>query len=128
LLLRVKSMQLVLFVILSLALIARFGPLGAAVALIASELIAQSAFLAVVIVSETLQRPLRYVLALLAMMVTIVAAGAALGETIGHLVPGEGLVHFVAECAVWLVTVVAFASPLLRAQFRERLLSVLFRI
>ncbi len=128
LLLRAKSAQLVLFVVLALLLIPRFGPLGAAIAMIASELIAQSAFLAVVIVSETVQRPVRYVLLLAAMMVVIVAAGAALGEAIGRLVPGRGLVHFVAECAIWLAAVAIAAAPLLRAKFRERLLSVLSRV
>ena len=128
LLLRAKSMQLVLFVVLALLLIPRYGPLGAAVALIASELVAQSAFLAVVIVSETLQRPLRYALVLLAMMVTIVAAGAALGEAISRLAPGRGLVHFVVECGVWLAVVAVVASPLLRASIREKLTSVVSRI
>jgi O-antigen/teichoic acid export membrane protein len=128
LLLRAKSAQLVLFVVLALLLIPRFGPLGAAIAMIASELIAQSAFLAVVIVSETVQRPVRYVLLLAAMMVVIVAAGAALGEAIGRLVPGRGLVHFAAECAIWLAAVAIAAAPLLRAKFRERLLSVLSRV
>ena len=127
LLLRAKSAQLVLFLVLALLLIPRSGPLGAAIAMIASELIAQSAFLAVVIVGETLRRPVRYALMLAAMMAVIVAAGAALGEAIGHLVPGSGLVHFVAECAIWLAVVAVVAAPLLRAQLRERLLAVLSR-
>jgi O-antigen/teichoic acid export membrane protein len=128
LLLRAKSAQLVLFVVLALLLIPRFGPLGAAIAMIASELIAQSAFLAVVIVGETLDRPVRYALMLAAMMAVIVAAGAALGEAIGHLAPGNGLVHFVAECAIWLAAIAIAAAPLLRAQLRERLLAALSRI
>jgi O-antigen/teichoic acid export membrane protein len=128
LLLRAKSMQLALFVVLSLLLISRFGPMGAAVALVASELIAQSAFLATVIVGETLQRPVRYALVLLAMMVTIVAAGAALAETIGRLAPGGGLTHFVVECALWLAAVALFAGPLLHAPLRNRLLATLSRI
>jgi O-antigen/teichoic acid export membrane protein len=122
LLLRAKSAQLVLFVVLALSLIPRFGPLGAAIAMIASELIAQSAFLAAVIVGETLHRPLRYAFMLAAMMAVIVAAGTALGKAIGDLVPGSGLVHFVAECAVWLATMAILAVPLLRARVRERLL------
>jgi O-antigen/teichoic acid export membrane protein len=128
LLLRAKSAQLVLFVVLALLLIPRSGPLGAAIAMIASELIAQSAFLAVVVVGETLLRPVRYTLMLAAMMAALVIAGAALGEAIGRLVPGRGLLHFVAECAVWLAAIAIFASPLSRAQFRERLLSALSRI
>ena len=67
----------------------------------------------------------RYALVLLAMMVVIVAAGAVLGELIRNLVPGSGLVHFVAECAIWLAAIAIPAAPLLRTQFRERLLSAL---
>jgi O-antigen/teichoic acid export membrane protein len=128
LLLRAKSAQLVLFVVLALLLIPRFGPLGAAIAMIASELIAQSAFLAVVVVGETLRQPVRYALMLAVMMAAIVAAGAALGAAIGSLVPGSGLIHFVAECAIWLAAIALVAAPLLRAQLRERLLSLLSRI
>jgi O-antigen/teichoic acid export membrane protein len=128
LLLRAKSAQLVLFVVLALLLIPRCGPLGAAIAMIASELIAQSAFLAVVIVGETLQRPVRYALMLAAMMAAIVAAGAVLGEAIRILLPGSGLVHFAAECALWLAAVAILAAPLLHAQLRERVLAALSRI
>ncbi len=128
LLLRAKSAQLVLFVVLALLLIPRSGPLGAAIAMIASELIAQSAFLAVVIVGETLRRPVRYALMLAAMMAVIVAAGAVLGEAIRSLVPGSGLIHFVAECAIWLAAIAIFAARLLSAKFRERLISAISRI
>jgi O-antigen/teichoic acid export membrane protein len=127
LLLRAKSAQLVLFVVLALLLIPRFGPLGAAIAMIASELIAQSAFLAVVIVGETLDRPVRYALMLAAVMASIVAAGAALGEAIDSLAPGDGLVHFVAECAIWLAAIAILSAPLLHAQLRERVLAALSR-
>jgi O-antigen/teichoic acid export membrane protein len=127
LLLRAKSAQLVLFFLLALPLIPRFGPLGAAIAMIASELIAQSAFLAAVIVGETLRRPVRYALMLVAMMAVIVAAGTTLGEAIGRMMPGSGLIHFIAECAIWLAAIAIVATPLLRAQLRERLLAVLSR-
>jgi O-antigen/teichoic acid export membrane protein len=127
LLLRAKSTQLVLFVVLALLLIPRSGPLGAAIAMIASELIAQSAFLGVVVVSETLRRPVRYALMLAAMMAAIVASGVALGEVIGSVVPGAGPVHFIAECAIWLAVIVLVATPLLHAQLRERLLAALTR-
>jgi len=39
----------------------------------------------------------------------------------------RGLVHFVAECAVWLAVIAIAAAPLLRAQLRERLLAALSR-
>jgi O-antigen/teichoic acid export membrane protein len=128
LLLRAKSAQLVLFVVLALVLIPRSGPLGAAIAMIASELIAQSAFLAVVVVREILRRPVRYGLMLAAMMALIVGAGTALGEAIGSFLPGDGLIHFIAECAIWLAAIAIVATPLLRVQFRERLLAALSRM
>ena len=57
LLLWTKSLQLVLFLVLSIVLIPRLGPLGAAIALVSSDLIAQFGVLFVVIVGETLQAP-----------------------------------------------------------------------
>jgi O-antigen/teichoic acid export membrane protein len=124
LLLRAKTIQLVLFLALALLLIPLYGPLGAAVAMITSELIAQFGFIAVVIVSETLQRPLRYALTLLSMMVFIVAAGAALGEALRHLVPGTGIIHFLAECGLWIAAATLFASPLAKSSVRERVLGM----
>jgi O-antigen/teichoic acid export membrane protein len=123
LLLRVKSAQLVIFLLLSVVLIPPLGPLGAAIALVSSDLIAQAGFLSVVIVSETLQHPVRYGLSLLAMMATIVPAGAALGEAIRLWLPGGGVAHFVIACALWLVVVAMVASPLMRREFRERLIA-----
>jgi O-antigen/teichoic acid export membrane protein len=125
LLLRAKSLQLVLFLALSLLLIPRFGALGAAIALISGDLVAQTGFLSVVIVSETLRRPLRYGLTMIGVMVTILAAGVGLGEVIRYLFPGEGIVHFVAECGLWLIAVALVTSPLLRAQYRDWLVSAL---
>jgi hypothetical protein len=37
------------------------------------------------------------------------------------LVPGSGLMHFIAECAAWLIVVGVLASPLLSAMLRARL-------
>jgi O-antigen/teichoic acid export membrane protein len=128
LLLRAKTLQLVLFLALALLLIPHYGPLGAAIAMIASEFIAQSGFIAVVIIRETVRRPWRYALLLAAMMAVTVAAGALLGEAIGYLLPGTGLVHFVVESAIWLAAIAILAAPLLSAQFREQLLSALARI
>jgi len=128
LLLRAKTLQLVLFLALSPLLIPPYGPLGAAIAMIASELIAQSGFIAVVIIRETVRRPWRYALLLAAMMAVMVAAGAVLGEAIRNLLPGTGLVHFVVESAIWLGAIAILAAPLLSVQFREHLLSALSRI
>jgi O-antigen/teichoic acid export membrane protein len=125
LLLWTKSTQLAIFLVLSIALIPRLGPLGAAIALVSSDVIAQSGILSFVIVRETLRHPVRYALSLLATMVTIVLAGATLGVVIRDLVPGTGVVHFVIECALWLMVAALVASPLAHRGLRERLIAAL---
>ena len=125
LLLRVKSAQLVIFLLLSLVLIPPLGPLGAAIALVASDLVAQGGFLSVVIVGETLKQPVRYGLLLVAMMLIIVPSGAVLGEVIRHWLPGGGIAHFVIACAAWSVAVAIVALPLMHREFRERLITMI---
>jgi O-antigen/teichoic acid export membrane protein len=125
LLLWTKSTQLVIFLILSVVLIPRLGPLGAAIALVSSDVIAQSGILSFIIVRETLRHPLRYALSLLAVMVTIVSLGVALGVLIRNLVPGTGIVHLVIECALWLTVAALVGSPLAHRGLRERLIAAL---
>jgi hypothetical protein len=64
---------------------------------------------------------LRHVVLLAMLMVLLTSAGWGLGSAIRSLVPGTGLVAFVAECALWLVIVIAVASPLASARLRARL-------
>ena len=125
LLLWTKSTQLAIFLILSVLLIPRLGPLGAAIALVSSDVIAQSGILSFIIVRENLRHPARYALSLLGTMVTIVLAGAALGVVIRDLAPGTGVVHFVIECTLWLIVVALVASPLAHRALRERLIAAL---
>jgi O-antigen/teichoic acid export membrane protein len=127
LLLWTKSLQLVTFLVLSIVLIPRLGPLGAAIALVSSDLIAQSGVLFVVIVGETLKRPIRHAVLLIAMMASIVSAGLAIGLVIQYLLPGTGIAHFVAECALWLTTVALLASTLLSKGLRDRLIATVSR-
>lgn len=121
LLLRAKSLQLAIFLVLSVILIPRLGPMGAAIALVSSDLIAQFGILFVVVVRGTLQHPLRHALLLAATMTAIVLIGAAVGGTIRYLLPGTGVAHFLLECALWLVTVAVLASPLASKRLRDRL-------
>jgi O-antigen/teichoic acid export membrane protein len=123
LLLGVKSAQLVMFLTLSIALIPRLGTLGAAIALISSDLVTQAGYLSFVILRGTLRHPLRYILFVLATMTAIILAGMELGETIRHFAPGVGVAHFVLECTVWLVLAGLLASPLALRTIRERLLA-----
>jgi len=127
LLLWTKSLQLVTFLILSLILIPRLGPLGAAIALVSSDLIAQFGFLFIIIVSETLRHPIRHTLFLIAMMVTIVPGGAAIGAAIRYLLPGTGVTHFLIECMLWLAAVALLASPLVKKPLRDKLVEAIPR-
>jgi hypothetical protein len=107
--------------VLSLLLIAPMGPLGAALAMVASDLSIQFGLLGMIIIRQTLRRPLRHVGLLATMMAVITAAGWLLGTAIRSLMPGTGLVSFVAECALWLAVVLVAASPLVSARLRARL-------
>jgi O-antigen/teichoic acid export membrane protein len=125
LLVRTKGLQLALFLVLSLVLIPPFGPLGAAVAIVASDLLVQFGLLATVIIGQTLQHPLRHVSFLLAVMGAVTLCGWALGSAIRLTVPGTGLVRFTLECVIWLAAVALIASPLLSKGLRDRLVAAI---
>ncbi len=125
LLLWTKSLQLVIFLLLSVGLIPRMGPLGAAVALVSSDMIAQFGVLFFVVVTETLRHPIRHLLLLTAMMVTIMAVGVSIGMVIKYLLPGGGIGHFVIVCTLWLAVVAVLASPLAIKSFRIRLVEAI---
>lgn len=127
LLLWTKSLQVAIFLALAVALIPSLGPLGAAIALVSSDIVVQLGVLFTTIVGETLKHPVRHLLALLAIMLTVVSFGAALGTWIGDLLPGGGIVHFVAECTLWLIGVGLIASPLANRGLRERLVAAIPR-
>jgi O-antigen/teichoic acid export membrane protein len=121
LLLWTKSLQLAIFLTLSIVLIPKLGPLGAALALVSSDSIAQIGVLFTVVIREILRHPIRHVLTLIAITVTIVSSGVAIGEAIRYLLPGTGTAHFLMECALWLVAVALLASPLANGRFRDKL-------
>lgn len=127
LLLWTKSLQVAIFLILSLSLISRLGPLGAAIALVSSDVIAQLGILFTIIVVETLDRPLRHTALLVAIVLTVVPLGAGLGALISHRLPGTGIVHFLGECVLWLVAMALLAAPLGRKDVRERLIVMIPR-
>ncbi|WP_271614789.1 lipopolysaccharide biosynthesis protein [Bradyrhizobium sp. CCBAU 51627] len=121
LLIRTKGLQLVVFLAQSFVLIPRLGPLGAAAAVVASDILLQFGLLGWVIMRQTLREPFRHIAFLLLMATGIVASGWLIGLAITALVPGGGLAHFMVECAAWLVVVGALASPLLSEALRARL-------
>jgi O-antigen/teichoic acid export membrane protein len=121
LLVRTKGLQLVVFLILSVILIPPLGPWGAAIAVVASDLLIQFGLLGLIIIRQTLERPLRHVVFLAALWVFVTLAGWALGTIIRSGVPGAGLTRFACECVLWLLVVAVAASPLLNARVRTRL-------
>lgn len=127
LLVRTKGLQLAVFLMLSVLLIPFAGPLGAAIAVVASDLIVQFGLLGVIIVRQTLRRPAMHVAFLVMIMVLVMSVGWVLGIIIQAWLPGAGLMRFVAECTLWLVVVALAASPLTNENFRNRLIAAIPR-
>ena len=127
LLVRTKGLQLAVFLVLSVLLIQRIGPLGAAIAVIASDLLIQFGLLGIIILRQTLQRPLAHLVVLMMLMITMTLCGWGLGTAIRSLLAWAGfwagLMRFVAECALWLCVVGLVASPLLSARLRRELVA-----
>jgi O-antigen/teichoic acid export membrane protein len=127
LLVRTKGLQLVVFLPLLVLLIPSLGPLGAAIAIVVSDLLIQFGLLGLIIIRQTLQRPFRHVVFLAAIMILVTSAGWALGTAIRSWVPGTGLMRFVSECTLWLIAVALAASPLAIKSFRNRLVEAIPR-
>jgi len=125
LLMRTKGLQLIVFLVLSLVLIPRLGPLGAALAVVASDLVVQFGLLTLVIVAQTLGRPWRHVAFLLVVSLSILLPGWSLGALVAALAPADGLIHFLIECTTWIVVLGLVASPLLSRGFRARILGLI---
>ncbi len=124
---RTKGLQLAVFLLLSAVLIRSMGPLGAAVAIVASDLLVQFGLLGAVILRQTLLQPLRHVAFLAATMALVTLGGWGLGTLIRALAPGTGLTRFAFECTLWLVVVAVVASPLLSRNLRDRLIAAIPR-
>jgi O-antigen/teichoic acid export membrane protein len=127
LLVRTKGLQLAVFLILSLILVPPMGPLGAALAVIASDVLIQCGVLGLVIVRQTLQHPFRHVLFLAAVMIAVTPTGWALGAAIRLVLPWTGPARFFAECAIWLLLVALTASPLAVGRIREKMIALIPR-
>jgi O-antigen/teichoic acid export membrane protein len=121
LLVRTKGLQLACFLVLSLLLTPWLGPLGMALALVATDLLVQFGLLASTVIGETLERPVRHVLFLAALMLVVTVAGWALGAAIRSVLPLAGFARFIAECALWLAIAGLAASPLANRRLRTKL-------
>jgi O-antigen/teichoic acid export membrane protein len=120
-------MQLALFLVLSLLLIPPMGPVGAALAVVASDILIQFGVLGLVIVRQVLQRPFAHLAYLAGLMLAVTLGGWALGTAIREMVGGSSLFRFVLECAIWLAAVAVLCAPLLSARLREKLIDTIPR-
>ncbi|MBC9876233.1 hypothetical protein G8O24_02600 [Bradyrhizobium sp. INPA01-394B] len=127
LLIRSKGLQFVVFLALSVVLTPWLGPLGTAVAIVASDILIQLGLLAFVVMGQTLQHPVRHTAFLVLVSAFIVLSGWCAGVLAAWLAPGAGLIHFLAECAIWLIFASAAASLLIIKGFRETLISAIPR-
>jgi uncharacterized membrane protein YraQ (UPF0718 family) len=92
-----------------------------------SDLVIQFGLLGGTIIWQTLRHPLRHLVFLAAVMVTVTLAGWGLGTIIRSWVPGTGLLRFAGECAIWLAIVALVASPIAVGSFRDRLIAAIPR-
>jgi len=127
LLVRTKGLQLAVFLLLSVLLIPAMGPLGAAIAVVASDLLIQFGLLGFTIIRQTLQKPFRHLAFLAAIIAFVTSAGWAIGIAVQSWLPGTGLMQFTGECTLWLMIVALAASPMLSARFRDRLITAIPR-
>jgi O-antigen/teichoic acid export membrane protein len=102
LLMRLKGLQLILFLPMAVVLILGFGTLGAALAIVATDLAIQSGLLAVV-VKGVLRRPLKHFAFVALVNGLVVAVSWGIGIAIGTAMPGGTALHFFLECAGWLL-------------------------
>lgn len=116
-----KGLQLTIFLALCTLLIPRFGALGAAVAIVASDLLIQFGVLTTIVLRQTLQHPVRHVMFLIFVMITVIGFGWAMGLLISSSIGKGGLVQFILECTIWLILVSGLASPLANAKVRAYL-------
>ncbi|MFL5238545.1 MAG: hypothetical protein ACJ8EL_13255 [Rhizomicrobium sp.] len=127
LLVRAKGLQLTVFLLLSLLLIPPLGPLGAAVAIVASDLSIQLGLLTSVIMHQILHHPLRHMLFLAAAMIAITLSGWVVGIAFRSAIAWTGWSRFIAECALWLTLIALAASPLSISRVRARLIAAIPR-
>jgi O-antigen/teichoic acid export membrane protein len=124
-LVRTKGLQLVVFLFLAVALIPRIGPLGAAIAIVASDLLVQFGLLALTILRQTLRHPFQHVAFLAAITAIVILCGWELGAVIRLVLPWSGLPRLVMESTAWLAVVIVVFSPLARKSVRSRLIAAI---
>jgi O-antigen/teichoic acid export membrane protein len=123
LLVRSKGLQLVTFLVLSVTLIPMLGVLGAAIAIVLSDLLIQMGVLGVIVMRQTLQNTFRHLLFIGLVAATIIVLGYGLGAVIRSSLPLAGFPRLVSESVLWLLAVCLVAGVVWTSRIRARLLA-----
>jgi O-antigen/teichoic acid export membrane protein len=118
---------LVVFLVFSGLLIPLMGVLGAAIAVVTSDLLVQFGLLGFIVIGQTLQRPYHHIAFLAALMMVVTSGGWALGAVVRWWLPGPGITRFIVECTLWLIIVALVASPVALEGLRNRLIAAIPR-
>jgi O-antigen/teichoic acid export membrane protein len=124
-LVRSKGLQLAVFLLLALVLIPLLGPLGAAIAIVTSDLLVQFGLLGLTILRQTLRHPFQHLALLAAIMIIVILCGWLLGAVIRSILPWGGLIRLVVESTAWLAVVMIGFSPLASKSVRSRLIAAI---
>lgn len=120
-----KGLQLATFLLLSFILIPRMDALGAALAIVLSDFVIQFGIMTVIILRQTLARPLQHVGFLAAVVGGTIVFGWGMGEAIRWALPWSGFIKFIVECGLWLAIVALCALPLAKMGVRAKLIALI---
>ncbi|WP_085354561.1 hypothetical protein [Bradyrhizobium canariense] len=123
LLVRSKGLQLVAFLVLSVTLIPPLGALGAAIAIVLSDLLIQMGVLGIIVMRQTLLNTFRHLLFIGAGAVAILLLGYGLGAVIRAWLPLAGFPRLVTECLLWLIAVGLLAGIISTRRARKALMT-----
>lgn len=123
LLVRTKGLQLVAFLVLSITLIPVLGVLGAAIAIVLSDLLIQMGVLGSILMRQTLQNAFRHLLFSGIVATVIIVLGYGLGAVIRSSLPLAGFPRLVGESVLWLVAVCLVAGVVWTRRIRATLMA-----
>jgi hypothetical protein len=122
-----KILQVSAVVVLSISMVPYWGVLGAAAALVISDLVVQIGVLAVLINRKILKRPLTFIIFMLLVGALIISVSWLLGLSVKMFLPVDTFPHFMLATGIWTVLVGGLLLPLANARLRAWLDSALPR-
>jgi hypothetical protein len=125
LLVQTKGLQLVAFVLSAPVLIQTQGLLGAALAIVGTDLCIQAGGLGLAVLRETLEHPVKHVAFLMLVGTLVLTSGWGAGIIIRDSAREVAVGRFLVECIVWLFVVCIVAGPFLKRTMRVRLIALI---